>query len=389
VRPAPWLRSRPEWFWDTLGAVVFAAISLIPALSQYGLALGELATRQSDAWHVALILLETLPLAARRLAPGWVLAVVGAAFFADQALGYPPSPAGLGLLVALYSAGAHLSRRRWLAVAIGALAYVALAVVLTQAGSRERPWEFATFALVLVAAWAGGSAVRLSAAASLSRAERAARDAALEERDRIARDLHDVVSHHVTSMVVQADSAAFLLPADETTVRGQLASIADGGRRALTDLRQLLEVLGPDGPVTTPAIGDLNDLAEEARRAGQHVDVFEIGQPHGTDELRLAVYRIVQEGLTNAVKHAPGARTEVAVAWAPADVRVRVTTARIKTARPDADSPRAAAPPGSGRGIAGLAERVRRLDGILTAGDDPLGGFVLEATIPVEPRGAQ
>ena len=157
MRPAPWFRSRPEWFWDTLGAVVFAAISLIPALSQYGLALGELATRQSDAWHVALILLETLPLAARRLAPGWVLAVVGAAFFADQALGYPPSPAGLGLLVALYSATVHgpLWARRtalW-----GAIAGSGLVTVLLVRRSSDvvTPFAAGTFAFLMVlAVWA-------------------------------------------------------------------------------------------------------------------------------------------------------------------------------------------------------------------------------------------
>nr|WP_240977876.1 histidine kinase [Planctomonas sp. JC2975] len=372
-----WCRSLPGWVWDSLGAVALAVISLVPALRSYGLALGELASRPADPLHIVLILAQTLPLAARRIAPGWVLGVVGLAFALDQCLGYPASPAGLGMLFALYSAAAHLSRHRGLAITISVVAYVALAAALTWLGSREQPWDFATFALVLAAAWGVGDVVRLQMAAARTRADRAAHDAVSDERARLAGELHDVVSHHVTGMVVQADSAAFLLPADETVVRRQLESIADGGRRALADLRQLLDVLGPEGAATSPAIGDLRDLVSDAQRAGQPVVLHESGDPVGTDELRLAVYRIVQEGLTNALKHAAGASTEVRVDWGPSEVHVRLVTQAVGQA---SDGPVA---PGSGRGLAGLGERVRRLDGRLRADADPSGAFVLEAVIPV------
>ncbi|MHA7984786.1 sensor histidine kinase [Rathayibacter sp. CAU 1779] len=377
MRLVQWCRSLPGWVWDGLGAVALAAISLVPALRSYGLELGELSSRPGDPLHVVLILVQTLPLAARRIAPGWVLGVVGLAFALDQCLGYPASPAGLGMLFALYSAAAHLRRRRGLAIAVSVVAYVALAVALTWLGSREQPWDFATFALVLVAAWGIGDVVRIQVAAARTRADQAAHDAVSDERARLARELHDVVSHHVTGMVVQADSAAFLLPADETAVRAQLESIAAGGRSALADLRQLLDVLGPEGAATSPAIGDLHDLIADAQRSGQPVVLHENGDPVGTDELRLAVYRIVQEGLTNALKHAAGASTQVRVDWDRSEVRTRLVT---RAAGRASHGPVA---PGSGRGLAGLAERVRRLDGRLRADAEPDGAFVLEAVIPV------
>jgi signal transduction histidine kinase len=369
--------SRSERARDSLAAAVFAAISLVPALSEYGLVLGGLTQRPSDALHVTLILAQTLPLAARRITPGWALAVVGIAFACDQCLGYPPSPAGLGILFALYSVGAHQRRGRISTAVAACVVYIALATALILLGSRERAWDFATFALVPAAAWGAGYVVRLRAASARVDADRAARKAVTDERDRLARELHDVVSHHVTGVVVQADSASFLLDADESLVREQLASIASNGRRALADLRQLLDVLGPDDTVTSPAIGTLRDLVGGAQRSGQPVELHEEGNPAGSDELRLAVYRIVQEGLTNALKHSAGASTDVAVNWLPGEVQVRLVT---QQAGPSPNRPIAS----DGRGLAGLGERVRRLNGHMSADVDSAGRFVLDATIPID-----
>jgi len=361
--------------WDAAAAAALAAVALLPALRAYGVVLGELPTVPSDALHLVLVFAQTLPLAARRRAPAAVLAVVGLAFALDQALAYPPSPAGLGVLVALYSAGAHQRRSRAITVSVAAVAYIALAVVLTQLGSRERPWEFATFALVLAAAWAAGDIVRLRAASALAAAERRARDAVTHERARLARELHDVVSHHVTGMVVQADAAAFVA-SDDSPLRQQWESIAAGGRRALTDLRGLLDVLGTDA-ATSPSIGPLHDLVDDARRRGQHVTLHEEGTPTGPDELRLAVHRLVQEALTNALKHSPGGATDIAVRWGEVEVHARIVT------RPATLPVPRRVVPGSGRGLAGLRERVRRLGGTLHAGPEPDGRFVMEASIPV------
>jgi signal transduction histidine kinase len=365
---------------DSVLAAAFAAIALIPAFGQYGLVLGELPERPSDSWRVVLVLAQTLPLAGRRTAPVLCLGVVGAAFALDQCLAYPPSPAGLGVLFALYSVGAHQRRGRIAAASVSAAAYVCLSVVLTNLGSPERPWDLATFGFVLAAAWGVGDFVRTRGAAAQSRAELQARAAVFDERARLARELHDVVSHHVTGMVVQADAAAFLLPVGEQAVRGQLAGIAGAGRGALDDLRRLLDVLGTEAQSGAPQPGSLTDLTAGARRTGQSVELHEHGAPHGPAEPRLAVYRVVQEGLTNARKHASGAAVRVTVRWGTATTRVQVIT--VPAPGTTETGPAA---PGSGRGLAGLRDRVERLGGDLHAAPAAGGGFVLEATIPFDP----
>ena len=377
-----WWRSQPEWVRDAAAATSLAALSLIPALRVYGLVLGGLPQRPADPLYIALILAQTLPLTLRRRAPAGVLATIGVAFALDQCLGYPPSPAGLGLLVALYSAGAHQQRRRRSTAIAAAIAYAALATALLLLGSPESPWDFATFAVVLAAAWGAGEVVRLRGIAARSRADEAARTAVIEQRDELARELHDVVGHHVTSMIVQADAAALLVAAGQTLPREHLTAIGDGGRRALADLRELLDVLGPAGAGSgerTPTIGSLDDLV--AASAPQRVTLDESGTPTGSDQLRLTVYRIVQESLTNARKHAAGAPTEVRVEWATPAVHVRITT-EASLGAPSTTS-------GSGRGIAGLRERAVRLGGQLHAGMDPAGCFVLDARLPLRDEQAR
>ncbi|MFD6176840.1 MULTISPECIES: sensor histidine kinase [unclassified Isoptericola] len=376
-----WSHARPAsaGVRDTAAAVAFAAVSLVPALGPYGMVMGDLPTRDDDAWRVVLVLAQTLPLAVRRRLPGACLAVVGTTFALSQVLAYAPSPAGLGLLFALYSAGAYLRRGRVAVAVAAAVAFVALAVVLTALGSPERPWELATFGLVLAAAWGVGDLVRARAASARSRAELAARAAVLEERARLARELHDVVSHHVTGMVVQADAAAFLLPAEERAVRPQLAGIADAGRRALDDLRRLLDVLGAEEPSPGPPVGSIADLADAARGTGLDVELVEHGTPRGSDELRLTAYRVVQEALTNARKHAPGAAAWVSVRWTGPDARLAVATSAAQT---PGVLPRI---PSSGRGIHGLRARVEHLGGTLRAGPAEDGGFLLEASLPLDP----
>ncbi len=370
----------PTTFRDAAVATAFAAVSLVPALGPYGVELGELPPRDDDTWRVVLILGQTLPLALRRRFPAGCLAVVGVSFALFHALAYGPSPAGLGVLFALYSAGAYQRRGRALTVAAAVVAFAALVVVLSALGSPEQPWALATFGLVLAAAWGVGDLVRIRAAAARSRAELAARTAVLEERARLAGELHDVVSHHVTGMIVQADAVAFLVPAGDQAVRAQLAGIADAGRRALDDLRRLLDVLSPDGPDAGPPVGTIADLVDAARGTGLDVELAEDGTARGPDELRLTAYRVVQEGLTNARKHAPGAAVRVAVGWTGPSARLVVTTAAAP-ARPGA-GPRA---PSSGRGLHGLRARVERLGGTLRAAPSPDGGFLLEASLPLDP----
>src|SRR5262249_55022754 len=156
-----------------------------------------------------------------------------------------------------------------------------------------------------------GTWMRARARQEAERRRDAASSAIAQERARIARELHDVVTHHVTAMVVQADAAQFVVAdAPERAVSG-LAAISDTGRRTLAELRYFLGVLDPVPEVErAPAVGRLGDLVEQTRSAGQPVELSEEGerQPmtHGAE---LAAYRVVQEALTNALKHAPGRRT--------------------------------------------------------------------------------
>ncbi|WP_430625799.1 sensor histidine kinase [Streptomyces sp. NBC_01264] len=213
----------------------------------------------------------------------------------------------------------------------------------------------------------------------------------VDERARIARELHDVVTHHVTAMVVQADAAQFLLTSAPEKAGEGLAAVSDTGRLALTDLRHLLGVLEATGEGASrdlagagraPAPGRLGDLVEQARRSGQPVEFIERGEPgpRGGD-VELAAYRVVQEALTNAMKYASGKPTRVRVRQED-DRKEIVVTTDGPTAAPLAR--KSGREPG-GRGLAGLRTRLRMLNGQLEAGPRPEGGFEVRATIPSDP----
>src|SRR5690554_5800184 len=138
----------------------------------------------------------------------------------------------------------------------------------------------------------------MRAAAAHDREIASAQAAVMDERARMARELHDVIGHHVTGIVVQAEAATFLLPEDEARLRHEFTAIAASGRTALKDLRQQLDLLDGASPSTSPAISALEDLVAASKATGLHVDLSEVGRPTGSDQLRLAVQRIAQEGLT-------------------------------------------------------------------------------------------
>ncbi|MDM4719336.1 histidine kinase [Micromonospora sp. WMMA1363] len=355
--------------------LLLAAAALVPALHVPGTQLGDLPTRPLDALAVAVVALECLPLAVRRRWPAGCLALVSLGFAVDQLLGYH-TVAGIALPVALLSAGAHLERHRRAVAVVGSGAYVLLAVALDRLGSPEGLAGFVTFYLVLAIAWGAGAWLRLSRAAEAERRRHVAETTRTAERTRIARELHDVVTHHVTAMVVQAEAARYLTAAPERLDQ-TLAAVSDTGRRAVTDLRHLLDLLNPDhgtGPVT-PSVGELHTLVEQTRRAGQPVEFTEEGSPRGTTgSAGVAAYRVVQEALTNALKYAYGSRTVVQVHYGSVGITVEVSTA---------DSGSGAAPTGgSGRGLTGLRERVGLLGGEFSAERRPGGGFVVRARIP-------
>ncbi|TQJ89614.1 sensor histidine kinase [Streptomyces sp. SLBN-31] len=362
--------------------LLFLIGSFLPALHSNGTVLGGVPARSTDALAVVTIVLECLPLVVRRRLPVVALALVTCGFAVDQLRGYHTF-AATALPIALLSAGSHLERHRRTCVLVLSVAYVPLAVALSRLGTGESPEEFVTFYLALVLAWGAGAWLRSTRAAEAERRHRVAEDTRTAERTRIARELHDVVTHHVTAMVVQAEAARYLTAAPDRLDRA-LTAVTDTGRRAITDLRHLLDLLNPDhgtGAVAdaaeprTPPVGRLLTLVEQTRRAGQPVEFTEEGTPaESTGSADLVAYRVVQESLTNALKYAHGSRTSVQVCHGEREITVEVST--------DGSGSGAASPGGSGRGLAGLRERVGILGGDFSADRSSGGGFVVRARIP-------
>jgi signal transduction histidine kinase len=372
--PLGWWRSRSELFRDIIGAAAFTGVAFLPFLADSGVALGELPHRHSGALAAVLALAQVLPLAVRRRWPAACLALVGTGFAVYQCLGYPSSFSSVGFIVALYASGAYQRRfRRGLAV-IGTAAYVAVAIVLALEHSPERAVDYVTFYLVLACAWGAGAVLRARQLGEAGRRRHAAEQAVASERARIARELHDVVTHHVTAMVVQADAARFLPAGAHERVAGELREVSTTGRRALTELRYMLNLLDTARPDEQPTFstGRLRDLVDQTRQAGQPVSLVEEGSPVPlSDAAELSAYRVVQESLTNALKHATGNPTLVRVRSDANGVDIDVTT----------DGPVISAFT-AGRGLTGLRERVGQRGGSLDAGANPGGGFRVHARVP-------
>jgi len=279
--------------------------------------------------------------------------------------------------------------------AIGVLVAVSTVTAAAQTETWPRLPGWAGVFAILLPVGLFGVAIR----AARSRAEAASQKAdAMErgqqaatrlavagERARIARELHDVVSHHVSVMTIQAGAAGKVLDADPELARGALAAIESSGRETMTELRHLLGVLAPpaDGDDLLhpqPGLDQLDTLVGNVRGAGQPVEVRRepVALPRGAD---LTAFRVVQEALTNALRHAPGARTEVNVSTVDDAVLVEIAN----------DAPPGAVPAsvdGSGTGLLGLAERLRLYGGTLETGARVGGGFRVCARIPFDAEAA-
>ena len=323
-------------------------------------------------------LVLTLALAGRRTAPlAATVAVMGAA--ATQALLTVPTEGLSGLIALLlsaYSVAAYAARRQALAGA------VVTAAALVPASEDIADWAFA--GLLLGAAWLAGRVVRrrTSQVQTLEREQEAAALRAVEdERARIARELHDVVSHTVSTMVVQAQAADALLDRDPDGTRTALRAIDESGRQALTELRFLLGLLRDGehdpGRHPSPDLARLPELVEQTRAAGMPVTLETQGAPFAVPAgVGGAAYRVVQEALTNVLKHAGGAPTRVVLRYEADALEVLV-----------ADD--GAAPVNghhAGHGLAGMRERVAVFGGSIDTGPRPEGGFAVQARLPVEAR---
>lgn len=383
--PARGLLSRP------LRRGELVALDCLAAAAYVGLFLGGFGTEavgisvSAPAWvQAVLVAAGGLPVAARRLWPVPVLAVILAVAVVSLTLGmgrawYVPAA------FATYTV-AVTRPRRWpsLTSTIGVVSGVgllAMTLVGTPGTWSEGPGQVVVGLLVLGGAWTLGRAVRERRAYRSRAAAQLADRAVAEERLRIARELHDVVAHSIGVIAVKAGVANHVLRQRPEEAHDALRVIETASRDALGEMRRMLGVLrsDSDGPALDPPPGlaGLPALAERAAMAGVRVDldVRAAAMPAGVE---LSVYRIVQEALTNVVKHAAPARCRVMVVASPSSVDVDVVD--------DGPGVRTLPAQGAGHGLIGMRERVLMYGGAFAAGPRPEGGFAVTARIPVLPE---
>jgi signal transduction histidine kinase len=374
------------------------------ALVAAGLSLAQLQDQptprdRGGALNVVFVLLQTLPLVVRRRVPFTVFAVAAGSMAVQGTAGfYGPTFALLAFNLAVYSLAAYGERR--LAV-LGLVAWtgvltvrLALFVVATwpQVAVGDLYDLFNDWVL-LAAAWTLGQGVRQRRAHAAALQDRAARleeerderarQAATQERLRIARELHDVVAHSLSVVGVQAGAARLVLDADPdpTRARAAVAAIEATANRAMAEMRRALGILrGTEQAgaalAPLPGLGQLPALLDQVRAAGLAVELAVEGTPRPlATSIDLSLYRIVQEALTNALKHAKATSAEVVVRYAPDDVKVEVTD--------DGRGPPTSAPGSAGAGTIGMRERVALFGGELRVGPRPQGGFGVQARLPL------
>lgn len=369
----------------------------LDALAALGYAF-VLVVQSPDVRHpaaLALVAAMTLPLAVRRRWPLPVFCLVAVASVTAMTLGVVREPLAAAAY-ALYPVAAGTRRRRWEpTAAIGALTVGAL--LLAAVGGVSAEPEVGRIAetvvlgsLALGGAWTIGRAVRERRAYAARRADEAAERAVTEERLRIAREMHDVVSHTLSLIGVKAGVAVHVADRRPEEALEALRVIEATSRQALTEMRHMLGVLRttptttpgttpgatPDALSPAPGLAALPDIAERAAAAGVRVDLDVRVTDRLSPALELAVHRIVQEAVTNVVRHAAPAACRVLVHDEGDQVRIEVTD----------DGPgRRVLPPGvPGHGLIGMRERVAAYGGDFTAGPMPGGGFRVLARLPRE-----
>jgi len=381
---------RQQRIGDLALAGALAAVNVVSVLP-YG-------AQQHPLWFaLTLVVAQAVPLAWRRAWPVPVMIVSGAARVAYDQIGFTFAPFPLATAIAFYTViDRSAPLWRWIAVA-GVVTGVTISLA---APGHNEPYDGIFQALIFLAAWVAGVLSRTKRASLLAaqgRADRAeaevdrqAARAAAAERTRIARELHDVVAHHVSLMAVQAEAATSLLPGRPAEAQGSVDIIATTARQALTELRRLLGVLRSpsEQPETAPtaSLRDLGDVLDQVRGTGLPVDFEVVGTPGplppGVD---LTAYRIVQEALTNTIRHSRATRAAVTLRYEPGYVTVRIAdSGRRLDGAPgvNGNGPPGSALAGAGLGLAGITERVASCGGNLTVGPTPAGGFAVTARLP-------
>jgi signal transduction histidine kinase len=379
-----WLRRHPRLV-DGVLAAVLGVPALVPALAAGAYQL------------VAVTLALAIPLVFRRDHPVTAFAIAIAVGGLQVLLDIHVTTIDAAILVLLYTLAAY-SRRR-ISVAGLALCLIGSAAAVARwapPGMGLSHWisvGLVAFAGSSLAAWVLGDSMRYRRgyyAALEDRAARLERErdaqaqiAAAAERARIARELHDVIAHNVSVMVVQADGASYALDSSPERARQALGAIADTGRQALAEMRRMLGVLRSDddapGVVPLPGIEQLGELLEQTRASGLAVSFTVQGVPGPLPGgLALAAYRIIQESLTNTRKHGgPQASARVLLRYCEDVLMLQITDDGRGTTEAD----------GAGHGLTGMRERVALYHGTLHAGPRPGGGYQVTARLPVV-RGA-
>jgi signal transduction histidine kinase len=375
-------------------AGVVAAVGVVGLFGLVGpVVLFGASPQRVSAAGVALVVIHAAALWWRRHHPLTVLAVTLAALVAAQALGDPNAPSFIGVHAAAYSAGAYHGRRRaFVALAVlGVAAGVDAAVVqLGRADTSYAAVAIGPFGIFALAAWIVGRYVAVRRAyldmlvayshqLEKDRDEQA-RHAVRDERRRIARDLHDQVAHHLGVVSLQTSAARRWLDRDPSRTATALEAAEEAARAALQTMPAILHALRADdtradlGP--QPTLAGIDDLITAVASDDVAVDL----RVHGTrrtlpSAVELTAYRVIQESLTNAVKHAGPARVVVALTYAPDHLDVEISD--------DGHGAAASSSSGARLGLVGMQERVELLDGTFRAGPRQGGGFTVRATLPV------
>jgi signal transduction histidine kinase len=322
----------------------------------------------------------------------WVIGI-GVTLVDGTLIPYVDSLSVVGLAAAFLLGNLRDARQAWLGLA---LVTTSLLLIVHYIPGEQSPNLYVFLTIRYVAAWIAGYALRArseqveeavvrAARAEHEResAESAARVAVAEERSRIARELHDVVAHAVSVMVLQVGAVRHKLPESMTEDSEALRRVERAGRTALAEMRRLLAAMRPDGDeaelVPQPGLDGLDSLLAEVGRAGLPVELHLEGDPYPLPRgLDLSAYRIVQEGLTNVLKHAGASDADVVVRYRPDEVEIEVRDNGNGRAGGD----------GMGHGLVGIRERVKIYGGEMSARAEPEGGFVLSTRLPVGEDGA-
>jgi signal transduction histidine kinase len=367
--------------------IVIAAIEMALEVGiRYGAPDGPTTPRWFAVPATALIV---LPLLARRrfpfAAPAALWGLAAALSFVDGRLVVVTTTASIAGLVAAFLLGNLPDRTQARA---GLVVVLAGAVILMYNNPSHTIGELVFIPVMFLGGWLTGFAVRQRAAQAEEAEERAvraererataARIAVAEERGRIARELHDIVAHAMSVMVLQVGAVRHRLPQSLTEDKDALRDVEKAGRAALAEMRRLLGAMHDGGDVELapqPGLDNLDALAERVSRAGLPVhlqvegDVVQLPRA-----VELSAYRIVQEGLTNSLKHAKASRADVTVRYGAEDLELEVRDDGVGTSSSD----------GLGHGLVGIQERVKIYGGEMLVGAGSKGGFVLTARLPLE-----